>query len=106
MLISIGAGAGLGALSSLLGWAASGDIFEGKKFGIGIATGIIAGIAIMSLSFTAIKQSVTVDPSGVAMIELMIPIALSIVGTDLIRAKISGMIANRQPAAVTTTPPT
>jgi hypothetical protein len=96
LLIAIGAGAGLGALSALMGWAASNEAFEGRKFGIGIATGTIAGVGIIALSFPAIKAALAADGTGVAMIELMIPIAISIVGTDLIRAKISAMVANRQ----------
>ena len=98
-MASIGAGAALGSLSALLGWASSGELFEAKKFGIGIATG-----AIISLSFAAIKAAVAADPSGVALLELLVPIAISIVGTDLVRAKISAMIANRPgTTAVTTT---
>ena len=102
VLIAIGGGAALGALSSLLGWASSGESFEGKKMAIGVTTGVIAGITIISLSFPAIKSSITNDPTGLALLELMIPIGLSIVGTDLVRAKISAMIANRNatPAAV------
>jgi hypothetical protein len=95
VIIAMGGGAALGALSSLLGWASSNEPFEGKKMGIGIATGVIAGITIISLSFGVIKASITADPTGLALLELMIPIGLSIVGTDLIRAKISAMIANR-----------
>ena len=102
VLVALGGGAALGALSSLLGWASSGDPFEGKKMGIGIATGAIAGVGIISLSFSAIKASITADPTGLALLELMIPIGLSIVGTDMVRAKISAMVANRQatPAAI------
>ena len=103
-MASIGAGAALGSLSALLGWASSGELFEAKKFGIGIATGAIAGVALISLSFAAIKAAVAADPSGVALLELLVPIAISIVGTDLVRAKISAMIANRPgTTAVTTT---
>jgi hypothetical protein len=93
--IALGGGAALGALSALMGWAASNEPFEGKKMAIGIATGAIAGVGIISLSFSAIKASITADPTGLALLELMIPIGLSIVGTDLVRAKISAMIANR-----------
>lgn len=105
VLIAIGGGAALGALSSLLGWASTSEPFEGKKMAIGVTTGVIAGIAIISLSFPAIKASITNDPTGLGLLELMIPIGLSIVGTDLIRAKISAMIANRGtiPAIVNTT---
>jgi hypothetical protein len=102
VIIAIGGGGLLGALSALLGWASSGDAFEGKKMAIGVTTGVIAGIGIISLSFGAIKASITADPTGLALLELMVPIGLSIVGTDLVRAKISAMIANRDatPAAV------
>ena len=95
VIAALGGGAALGALSSLMGWASSGEPFEGKKMGIGIATGVIAGIAIIALSFPAIKASIAADNTGLALLELMVPIGLSIVGTDMVRAKISGMIAGR-----------
>ena len=106
LLIAIGAGGALGALSSLLGWASSGEAFEGKKMAIGVTTGVIAGVAVIALSFPAIKASIAADSTGVALIELMIPIALSIVGTDMVRSKISGAIANRATESVTVTEPT
>jgi hypothetical protein len=104
VVIAIAGGGFLGALSALLGWASSGEAFEGKKMAIGVATGVIAGIGIISLSFSAIKASIIQDPTGLALLELMIPIGLSIVGTDMVRAKVSAMIANRgaTPAAVET----
>ena len=95
VIISMVGGGALGAASALMGWASSGEPFEGKKMGIGIMTGVIAGIAVIALSFPAIKASIAADSTGLALLELMVPIGLSIVGTDLARAKISGMIANR-----------
>jgi hypothetical protein len=101
VIIAMGGGAALGALSSLLGWASSNEPFEGKKMAIGVATGVIAGIGVISLSFAAIKASIIADPTGLALLELMVPIGLSIVGTDLVRAKISAMIANRESTPTT-----
>ena len=95
VFIGLGVGAGLGALSSLLGWAASNEVFEGKKFAIGLTTGAIAGITLIASNLVNIKTALT-DPTGFAFVELMLLTGLSIVGTDLIRAKVAAMIANRQ----------
>ena len=102
VFIGLGVGAGLGALSALLGWAASNEIFEGKKFAIGLATGAIAGITLIASNLVNIKTALA-DPSGFAFVELMLLTGLSIIGTDLIRAKVAAMIANRQSEPTTTT---
>ena len=102
LVIAIGAGGALGAFSALLGWASNNEPFEPKKFSIGVATGVVAGIAIVFLSFSALKTALTTDPTGLMAFELMIPIAISIVGTDQIRAKISSMVANRNEPTTTT----
>jgi hypothetical protein len=88
-----GMGAALGAFSAWLGWSDTpGTPFDPKKFAKGIVTGAIAGIVTVSLSFDAIQTAIEGDATGVQFFKLLVVIAVSIVGADVITSKVGGMI--------------
>jgi hypothetical protein len=88
-----GMGAALGAFSAWLGWSDTpGTPFDPKKFAKGIVTGAIAGIVTVSLSFDAIQGAIEGDATGVQFFKLLVVIAVSIVGADVITSKVGGLI--------------
>ncbi len=100
-LIGIGFGGALGALSAYLGWNASNTPFETKKFVGAVVTGVIAGIVIVFVNINGFKSAAS-DATGMEIILLLGTIAFSILGVDYTKAKLSAIIANKQPEPVVT----
>lgn len=101
--IAVGIGAAAGSISAYLGWNASGETFNIKRFIAGLATGVISAVGLVAVNFEQIKTAAAADPSGAQFFELMLLLGLGVLGVDYARTKISGMIANREPAPVNPT---
>lgn len=77
-----------GALSAYLGWNKSGEPFDGRKFIDGLVTGIVAGISLVMINFSNIRN-ITDD---FELLSLMVTIFIGGLGADYAREKISGII--------------
>jgi hypothetical protein len=89
--IAFGLGAGAGALSAYLGWSSSNETFDAKKFTHGVITGMISGLILVFGSLAALKGAV--DEWAVLTIYGLI--IGTVLGVDMTRTKVSGMVANR-----------
>ena len=91
--IGFAVGAGAGAVSAYLGWSSSGEPFDARKFLNGMVTGVLAGIALVFANLAAFKTV----PDEFAALALYGTIIAGSIGTDMIRAKITGMITGSEP---------
>ena len=82
--------AGSGAVSAYLGWSASGEPFEAKKFLNGMVTGVLAGITLVFANLAAFK-GISDDFAALALYGTIIGGAI---GADMIRAKVTSMITS------------
>jgi hypothetical protein len=96
--IGFGVGAGAGAVSAYLGWNASGEPFDARKFLNGMITGVLAGIALVFANLMAFKAV----GDEFAVLELYGTIIAGAIGIDMARAKVTAMISSRNE---TDTPP-
>jgi len=80
-----------GAFSFTLGWLKSNEQFNTKKAIAGLATGIIAGIALV----LGVIPQVQAATDAVGLIVVYVGIILAIVGVDTLRTSISGAVATR-----------
>ena len=101
VVIGTGLGAAAGAFSSYLGWNASGEPFDKKKFVAGLSTGVISGIALVFMNIASFKDAV-LDPSGFEFMLLLGTIVLGTLGVDFFRAKLSSILANKEPSDAVT----
>jgi hypothetical protein len=97
--IAFGLGAGAGALSAYLGWSSSNEPFDAKKFTHGVITGMISGLILVFGSLAALKGAV----DEWAILTIYGLIIGTVLGVDMTRTKVSGMIANRATNGSTTT---
>jgi hypothetical protein len=84
-------GAVAGALSAYLGWNASGEPFNARKFLNGAVTGMLSGIGLVFANLMAFKTV----PDEFAVITLYGTIIVGAVGVDMMRTKVTSMIADR-----------
>ena len=80
-----------GAASSFLGWIKEDTPFIGKKFVLGIATGIIAGIVAVLANTAALTQAA----DETTLLITLATIFVGIIGVDTVRTAISGAITQR-----------
>ena len=80
-----------GAFSFTLGWLKSNEQFNTKKAIAGLATGIIAGVALV----LGVIPQVQAATDAVSLIVVYVGIILAIVGVDTLRTSISGAVATR-----------
>lgn len=90
--IALGTGAASGAFSGWLGWNASNEPFDGRKFSGAIATGVIAGMVLVFANLAALKDSV-LDPSGWAFITMLGTIFMGTMGSDFLRNRVGDIVA-------------
>jgi hypothetical protein len=86
--IGFGIGAAAGAVSAYLGWNASGEPFDARKFINGMVTGVLTGIGLVFLNLLAFK-SITDEFAVLALYGTIISGAI---GIDMSRAKVTSMI--------------
>ena len=89
--IGFAIGAGAGAVSAYLGWNASGEPFDARKFLNGAVTGVLAGIGLVFANLVAFKTV----PDEFAVLALYGTIIASAIGVDMMRTKVTAMIADR-----------
>ena len=80
-----------GAFSAFMGWLKSGEVFEAKKFVLGVVTGVLGGIAVTIANAVGLQAAV----NETTYWTLIGTFALGIIGIDNLRTAISGAVANR-----------
>ena len=88
--IGFGIGAAAGAVSAYLGWNASGEPFDTKKFLNGMVTGVLTGIGLVFLNLLAFKDIT----DEFAVLALYGTIISGAIGIDMSRAKITSAITS------------
>jgi len=89
--IGFAIGAGAGAVSAYLGWSASGEPFDARKFLNGAVTGVLSGLALVFANLAAFKTV----PDEFAVLALYGTIIAGAIGVDMMRTKITSMVADR-----------
>jgi hypothetical protein len=92
-IIGFAVGAGAGAVSAYLGWNASGEPFNTRKFLNGTITGVLSGIGLVFANLAAFKTV----PDEFAVLTLYGTIIAGAIGIDMARTKVTSMIADREP---------
>lgn len=104
-LVSVGIGfavGGLGgALSSYLGWNASGEPWENRKFIAGLSTGVISGIGLVFANLAAFKTAT----DDFAVLALLGTVLFGALGIDMVREKVGTLVSNKPSTTVTSPAP-
>ncbi len=90
-IISIIAGIAFGAFWAWFGYIKENDVFDSKKFTIGVITGAIAGLGAAVLNLTGIVNAA----DFVAQLTAFVGLFFIVGGVDKFRSNASGAIANR-----------
>lgn len=80
-----------GALSAYMGWNASMEPFNPRKFINGIITGVIGGLGVLMVNIVILKGI----SDEVELIGALITILLGVVGVDRLRTDLSKTISKR-----------
>ena len=91
VIVAFVIGALRGAFSFTLGWLKANEEFNTKKAIAGLATGIIAGVALV----LGVIPQVQAATDAVGLIVVYVGIILAIVGVDTLRTSISGAVVTR-----------
>ena len=103
LIAGILVGGAAGALSAFIGWLASNEPFVGRKFGVGLVTGIMAGLGLVFLNLSQLKGAA--DEYELAT--LLFTIAVAAMGADYARERVGTAVSNKpsNPTTTTTTTP-
>lgn len=80
-----------GALSAYMGWNASMEPFNARKFINGIITGVIAGLGVLMVNIVILKGI----SDEVELIGALVTILLGVVGVDRLRTDLSKTVSKR-----------
>lgn len=83
-----------GALSAYMGWNASLEPFNTRKFINGIITGVIGGLSVLMVNIVILKGI----SDEVELIGALVTILLGVVGVDRLRTDLSKTISQRKAA--------
>jgi hypothetical protein len=92
LVTAVGILSAAGALSAFLGWNRSTEPFDARKFISGVATGVIAGIALVLANAAGIMNAVDQTAQWI----LIGSLALSIIGADTVRTALTGAIKKEE----------
>jgi drug/metabolite transporter (DMT)-like permease len=82
-----------GAFSAYLGWNRSGEPFDGRKFIDGLATGVLAGLALGFANLAVLKGAV----DEIALMTTVGTIFFGALGVDFVREHVSGIVEKKKP---------
>jgi hypothetical protein len=91
LIAGIIVGGAAGAMSSFIGWLASNEPFQGRKFSVGLITGIMAGLGLTFLNLALLKGAA--DEYELAT--LLFTIAIAAMGSDYARERLGTAISNK-----------